>query len=60
VSNGILFDLDEVICIDSNHALIATFVLVDEDEDEVPPLVAKRCPECHCKIEDCVEHRCSK
>jgi hypothetical protein len=30
------------------------------DKDELPPLVIKRCPECHCMIEDFVEHRCSR
>jgi hypothetical protein len=55
-----LFDLEHIVAVDGNGGMIATFVLVDEDEDEMPPLVAKRCPNCHCKIEDLVEHRCSR
>lgn len=56
-----LFDLEHIVAVDGNGGMIATFVLVDEDdEDEYPPIVAVRCPKCHSMVEDFVEHRCSK
>ena len=30
----------------------------DEDDDEYPPIVAARCPDCRVMVDSFVEHRC--
>lgn len=56
----ILFELESVLGVDGQGGFVATFTLVDEDDDEVPPLVAEveTCTNCGAMARDLKRHRC--
>jgi len=57
MKDTILFDIDEIIPVGGGE-IMAVLTLVDDEDDDIPPIVARRCPNCQCVIEDFVEHRC--
>lgn len=56
MENTILFEMYEMIIDKYDEAMLA----IRDDEDEIPPIVAAKCPDCHEMVEDFWDHRCNK
>ena len=54
----ILFELESILGVDDKGGFVATFTLVEDDE--MPPIVAQKCPECGESIGDFEQHDCCR
>ena len=52
------FEIEEVVPL--SDGIVAVLTLVDEDWDELPPIVTQKCPECGEIVGDFEQHDCCR
>jgi len=55
MDNIVSFEIDEVVPLSDGIVVVLTMV---DDDDECPPIVAARCPDCRVMVDDFKEHNC--